>query len=343
MDAFLLVSYGAPEQKDEVVPFLENLFAGSSVGSSVGNNVGHNAPAERIKAAAGKYYDFSRQTGRFSPLNNECRSLIAGILRELTGTPGQKVPAIYWGNLFWHPRLEDTLDEMTRNGIRKAVCFVTSAFGSQASRERYVEAIESARSKVGPEAPTIEMLPLPFDHPLFLEAQADRLLEALAWTSLDAFATQPMKSPTKSPERPENDAFVFFTAHSILRSDANTSDYETQLTETCRLVAELCGPLPWELAWQSRGGGPSEDWLGPDIKDRITQIASEGRYRSVVVSPIGFFCENMETVRDLDLELGELCEKLKLGFARAQAVGASPKICRMICEMISRSNQSSNP
>ena len=308
MDAFLLVSYGAPERKDDVVPFLENLFAGK------------NVSRKRITAAAEKYDEFARQTGRFSPLNDECRSLIAGIRQDFVGTPA--APPIYWGNLFWHPRLDDTLAEMADDGVTRAVCFITSAFGSHASRQRYIEAVEAVRSNIAPGILEIVWLPLPFDHPLFLEAQADRLLEALAWAALDKFA-----------QSNENDIYVLFTAHSIPKSDTGVSEYVDQLTECARKIIELCGLLSWELIWQSRSAGCPDDWLGPDIKDRIREIDAEGRYRTVVVSPLGFFCENMETANDLDLELGKLCDELDLGFFRARAVGASPKICRMIREM----------
>lgn len=309
-EAFLLVSYGAPECREDVVPFLHKLFEG------------RNVPPKRIEAASEKYFEFARQTGRFSPLNEECRVLLDGIRREFDRNGDS--PPVYWGNLYWHPLLEDTVAEMARDGITRARCFATSAFDCLAGNRRYVDALEAARSTVGSSAPVLEKLSLPFDHPLFLEAQSDRLLEALAWTSMDF-------------SLPENNTFVFFTAHSVPRSDASVPDYISQLTRTCEAIDKNCGPLDWELAWQSRGGGTTDDWLGPDVKDRIRQFARknarEGRYRSIVVSPIGFFCENMETANDLDLEIGALCDELGLGFVRARAVGASPKICRMIREL----------
>lgn len=304
---FLLLSYGAPEGREDVVPFLEKLFEGK------------NVPPKRIEAAAEKYFQFARQTGHFSPLNEECRALLAGVLRELN-RKGDSRP-VYWGNLYWHPLLEDTVAEMARDGITHAHCFATSAFDCLAGNQYYVDALEAARSKVGPAAPILDKLPLPFDHPLFVEAQSDRLLEAMAWTSMD-FSIPPKKT------------FVFFTAHSIPSSDESVSNYVSQLTRTCEAINEKCGPLDWELVWQSRSGGVAGDWLGPDVKDRIRQVAQEGRYRSVVVSPIGFFCENMETVNDLDLEVGALCGELGIDFARARTVGAAPKICRMIRELI---------
>jgi ferrochelatase len=306
--ALLLVSYGSPEKKEDIVPFLKNLFAEKRV------------PPERIEAAAAKYEEYIRQTGHFSPLNEECRRLIAGIRQEWNQMETKPEPPIYWGNLFWYPLLNDTVAEMKRDGIRHALCFATSAFDSASSNERYTSALEQARQKAGTDAPVLERLPLPFNHPLFLEAQTDRLLEALAEVLLEEDA-KPL---------------ILFSAHSIPLVDAERSPYTEQLQWACRKVIDLSGTtIPWELVYQSRSG-PAIHWLGPDIRQRISEIGGKTdgtkQYQTVIVVPIGFFCENMETQNDLDLEAGRLCLELGLDFVRAKTVGADPKICRMIVQ-----------
>ena len=311
MQPLLLVSYGAPERQEEVVPFLNNLFAGK------------NISAERIAAAAQKYERFATRTGHYSPLNSECRKLIAGVRQEWQRM-GQDPPPIYWGNLFWHPLLTDTVAEMAQDGIKRAVCFATSAFDSPSGNHRYADALEAARQTVGANAPILEKLPLPFDHPLFIEAQADQLLEALTLT-------------LSQREREQADltgAVVLFSAHSIPLADAVRCRYVEQLQSTCRAVIEKSGTtLPWELVYQSRSG-VTEHWLGPDIKEHIHTLAMAGQCQSVIVSPIGFFCENMETEYDLDIEVGDCCAEQGLSYFRAKAVGAMPKICRLISTQI---------
>ena len=300
----LLVSYGAPERQEDVVPFLNNLFAGK------------NVPVERIAAAVQKYERFAAKTGYYSPLNAECRKLIAGVRQiepDLT---------IYWGNLFWHPLLTDTVAEMARDGVERAVCFATSAFDSPSGNRRYADALESARQAIGTSGgispPLIEKLPLSFDHPLFIEAQVECLKKATA-----------KSGGLTSPDPPT--AHILFSAHSIPLADAARCQYVQQLQSTCRAVIKKSGmPLPWELVYQSRSG-PAEHWLGPDIKDRIRELAATGQCQSVIVSPIGFFCENMETEYDLDIEVGECCAEWGLSFFRAKAVGAMPDICRLLC------------
>ena len=298
MDAFLLLSYGAPERKEEVVPFLRNVLAGK------------NVPSDRFDTAIEKYDELARRTGRFSPLNEECRALIAGIQREFNER-GSNIP-VYWGNLYWKPFLDDTVAEMSANGVHRAVCFATSAFDSPQGNRRYADALEAARRKIGPKVPVLDKLPLPFAHPLFVEAQADRVRSVLGERS----------TSTR----------ILFSAHAIPERDAADSQYISQLHATCRAVIDKIGTLPYELVFQSQSGRPASLWTGPDIKDRVREIAGEGRYCSIVVSPIGFFCENVETVWDLDQEVGELCASLGLGFTRVAAVGAMPKICRMIAD-----------
>ena len=309
MDAFLLLSYGAPEKREEVVPFLRNVLAGK------------NVPPNRLDAAAEMYYELARRTGRFSPLNEECRRLLAGISKEFN-EHGPKLD-VYWGNLYWKPFLEETVAEMNANGVRRAVCFATSAFDSPQGNHRYADALEAARRKIGPTAPVLDKLPLPFAHPLFVEAQADSLLSALAPILLD----EPFDGGRN------DDIRILFTAHSIPEQDAANSAYLGQLHATCRAVIDKIGAFPYELVFQSRSGRPTESWIGPDILDRVRGIAKECRCRSIVVSPIGFLCENFETFWDLDQEAAELCEELGLGFVRAEAVGAKSKICRMIREL----------
>jgi ferrochelatase len=127
---------------------------------------------------------------------------------------------------------------------------------------------------------------------------------------------------------------IFFSAHSIPLVDAARSNYVEQLQWTCRAVIEKsCTPFPWELVYQSRSG-PAEHWLGPDIMERIDELAMAGQVESVIVSPLGFFCENMETEYDLDVEIGEYCAIRGINFCRSKTVGVTPKICRLITEMM---------
>ena len=149
-DALLIVSFGGPERREDVIPFLENVLRG------------RNVPRERMLEVAEHYYHFD---GR-SPINDQNRALIAA-LRDAVRIP------IYWGNRNWHPLLADTVRQMRDDGIRRAIAFTTSAFGSYSGCRQYIENIARARMDVGEGAPEIFKI-RPFStHPLFLEAMAE--------------------------------------------------------------------------------------------------------------------------------------------------------------------------
>src|SRR5699024_11416428 len=111
-DALLVVSFGGPEKPADVVPFLSNVTAG------------RNIPVERLEEVGEHYYRF----GGRSPINDQCRALLQA-LREDFGRNGVDLP-IYWGNRNWHPYLGDTLARMNSDGVRRAICFITSAYAS---------------------------------------------------------------------------------------------------------------------------------------------------------------------------------------------------------------------
>ena len=128
-DAFLLVSFGGPEGRDDVMPFLRNVTAG------------RNIPAERLAAVAEHYYDF----GGVSPINGQCRDLLAAIDRSFAAA-AIDLP-LYWGNRNWQPYLAGTLGTMAGDGVRHAIAFATSAFSSFSGCRQYLEDIDRARAR----------------------------------------------------------------------------------------------------------------------------------------------------------------------------------------------------
>src|SRR5664279_862349 len=122
-DAFLLVSFGGPEQTEDVLPFLENVLRG------------RNVPRERMLQVAEHYYHF----GGMSPINDQNRVLIAALNEEFRAN-GIDLP-IYWGNRNWHPMLADTLQQMKADGVTRALAFATSAYSSYSSCRQYRENI----------------------------------------------------------------------------------------------------------------------------------------------------------------------------------------------------------
>jgi len=292
-DAILVVSFGGPEAPEDVVPFLENVTRGRGI------------PKERLEQVGEHYYLF----GGKSPINDQCRELIAALEPALSEA-GIDLP-VYWGNRNWHPMLEDTIQQMADDGITRALAFVTSATSSYSGCRQYREAIAAACAAVDG-APEVHKIRQYFDHPGFIEPMIDNVREALR------------AAPT---------ARLVFTAHSIPLSMASTSDYEAQLRESSRLVAEAVGSDDFDLVWQSRSGPPQVPWLDPDINDHLETLSAEGT-SAVIMVPIGFISDHMEVLYDLDTEAMATAERLGMTLVRAATVGTDARFVNAIVELI---------
>jgi ferrochelatase len=250
--------------------------------------------------------------GGVSPINERNRQLINALKQELE-TNGPNLP-IYWGNRNWHPLLPETVAQMARDGIKRALAFVTSGYSSYSSCRQYLENIEDARSAVGEQAPQIDKLRAFYNHPLFIEANV-----ANVRTAVDSLRNA----------KP----YLVFTAHSIPEAMAADADYTAQLTEASRLVAEAVGIENWQVVYQSRSGSPSQPWLGPDVCDYLKELHSSG-VLEVVIVPIGFVSDHMEVIYDLDVQARQVAKELGMRLARASTAGTHQSFLKMIRELI---------
>lgn len=298
-DAVLLVSFGGPEGPQDVLPFLENVLRGKQV------------PRQRMLEVAQHYARF----GGVSPLNAQNRKLISALQTELD-EHGPKLP-VYWGNRNWHPLLPATLEQMARDGRRRALAFFTSAYSSYSGCRQYRENIEAARAIVGPTAPEVDKLRVYFNHPGFIGPMSEQVGAALETIPADRRAA----------------ARVIYTAHSIPEAMAVQCRYQEQLAEAARLVSDTLGLAGYDVAYQSRSGPPQQPWLGPDIGDALRGLAAR-KVADVVIVPIGFLSDHVEILWDLDVEARALAETLGLKLVRAGTVGNHPRFVRMIRELI---------
>jgi ferrochelatase len=299
-EAILVVSFGGPESREDVIPFLENVLRGKSV------------PRERLLAVAEHYYHFDGK----SPINQQTRDLIAALKTELA-KHGPQLP-VYWGNRNWHPMLADTLLQMKQDGIQRALAFVTSAYSSYSGCRQYRENIARAQEDAGPAAPEIDKIRVFFNHPGFVDASEDRLREALQ----------------QIPPTARENVQIVYIAHSVPISMANSSDYVRQLEEVRKLASTRLGISNDALVYQSRSGTPSQPWLEPDILDHLREVNARNLASAVVLAPIGFISDHMEVLYDLDMEARHLCDELSLPMARAKTVGVHPKFISMNRELI---------
>jgi ferrochelatase len=297
-DALLYVSFGGPEGRDDVIPFLENVLRG------------RNVPRERMEAVAHHYDLFDG----VSPINAQNRRIIANLQDELRAH--QIDLPVYWGNRNWTPYLTDAMRQMRDDGITHALVFITSAFSSYSSCRQYREDIQRAREAIGEGAPEVAVLRKFYDHPGFIGPGREHLQAALE----------------QIPEERRADAHVVFTAHSIPVSMASHSRYVAQLEEAGRLVMGD-DPHPWRLVYQSRSGPPSQPWLEPDVVSHLRDLRAQG-VTDAVVLPIGFISDHIEVRYDLDIEAQEAAHAIGLNMVRAPTAGEHPAFAAMIREVI---------
>ncbi len=307
-DAILVLSFGGPEGRQDVIPFLENVLRG------------RNVPRARLEEVAEHYDHFDG----ISPLNAQNRALIAALRTELDAH-GPDLP-IYFGNRNWQPYLPDTLRQMAADGVQRALAFFTSAYSSYSGCRQYRENIMAAQAEVGASAPRVDKLRMFYNHPDFVGVNAENVRHALAQLPAQRRAAAP----------------ILFTAHSIPQSMAHGCQYEAQLAETMTLVmAELGIDNPYQLVYQSRSGPPQQPWLEPDVLEALLELHKQGN-SDLVLAPIGFISDHMEIMFDLDTEALEKANELGMTVIRAATVGTHPRFIRMIRDLIVERIESEN-
>ena len=302
-EAVLVVSFGGPEGPDEVIPFLDRVLAGRPV-------------PPPLKARIAKRYE---RFGGVSPINAHSREFIAALEGELAAN-GPDLP-VYWGNRNSAPLLADTVRRMAADGVGSAIAFVTSAFGCYSGCRQYRENLHRAVEDAGSPAIRIDKLRLCYNHPGFIAAVVDRVRSAMAGC--------------------EGKPALLFSAHSLPVAMAKHSDYTAQLREACALVAHALGEAAWHLAYQSNNARSGDPWLEPTVEGALATIRNAG-FEAALVVPIGFVCDHMEVVLDLDVEARECAEELGLRLHRAATVGSHPGYVAMVRQLIVE-RMSSNP
>jgi len=295
-DAVLMIGFGGPTRADEVRPFLDNVLGGRPI------------PRERYEEVV-HHYDL---LGGRSPYN-DLTTQQAKALREALAKKAARVPVAV-GMRNWEPYVANAMRTLADCGARRVLGFIMAAHRSEASFDRYQATVEDARKALGEAAPEV-VYPQPWhDHPLFTTAVASRAREAL--------------SRLDPPERSR--ARLIFTAHSIPLAMAQAGPYVEQLTQSARIVAADLGIDSWQFAYQSRSGSPRDAWLEPDIKDTLRNLDA----KSAVVMPIGFLCDHVEVLYDLDIEAAQVARDAGIRMERAPTVGDHPLFIEMMASIV---------
>ena len=296
-DAILLLAFGGPTCPEEIRPFLARVTKGIPI------------PSQRLEEVAHHY----EGVGGKSPLNEiTIRQALA--LQRLLTEKKIRLP-VYVGFRNASPFFAETLKQMADEGVKRALGFILSSHQTEASWDRYQKNISVDCAELGPRAPVFSYCDSWHDHPLFVQTWAELIKSSFEKTAAPAGAS------------------LIFTAHSLPAPMAAQSPYVKQLETSAHLIAARLNHERWSLAYQSRSGKPSDPWLEPNISQAIRDLAAQG-ITEVVVAPIGFVCDHVEILYDLDIEAKKIATDLGVNFIRASCPNDHPTFIRMIAEVI---------
>lgn len=294
----LMIAFGGPEKSEDIVPYLRRVTKGRRISE------------ERLQGVAEHY----ERLGGKSPLN-DLTFCQAKALEERLEAEGKPVP-VFVGMRNWHPFLTETLRKMNDQGHKTTVGLIMAAQQCDASWEQYQRDVEEAVKK---EQITIKIeYPEPvFDHPGVVEATVDQVRLCFK----------------KIPSDLRNGTMILFTAHSIPIRDPHQARYVNQLQQSCRRVAAALQHPRWNLCYQSRSGKPQDPWLEPDVNEAIQTLASRD-VKSIVAVPIGFLCDHVEVLHDLDTEARKTAMDAGVQFLRARTVSDDPRFIGALAERV---------
>ena len=305
-DSVLLVAFGGPtpgccQQYDsDACPGEAYCFVKGIVGPA-------KSQIERIKDISAHYV----KLGGFSPFN-ELTFGQAIALENTLKKRGLPLP-VYAGFRHWNPYLKEVIAEMAQKGHRKILGIIMAPHQSKVSWEWYQQTVKKGIEAIDGEKPTVDYLDPWYTHNGYVGAIAEII-------------------KTASGDKLER-AELVFTAHAIPQSAANTSPYTEQFEKTGEAVAREIGKTRFGLAYQSAVENSPIPWTQPDINDWIKAQKSKG-VDTIVASPIGFLCDHVEVLYDLDIEATETAAACDVDFIRAGTVGDHPKFISMLADFV---------
>jgi len=294
MIGVLVMAYGGPNSLDEVEPYLMDVRGGRLTAPEIIHEV-----RERYREIGGRSPILERTQGQATALEAALNS-------------SGKTFKTFVGMRHWRPYIKDTLAEMATAGVTRAVGLVMAPHYSRMSVGAYFKRVEESQSPV-------EIAPIERWHllPDYLEALADRVRAALGQFPAEIRAEVP----------------IIFTAHSLPQRILEWADpYPDELRATVAALMERLGPHPHMFAFQSAGMTP-DPWLGPDAGEVIARLARQG-HRHVLLAPIGFVCEHVEILYDVDIVFKRQAESLGVRLERIEMLNSAPPMINGLADLV---------
>jgi ferrochelatase len=216
----------------------------------------------------------------------------------------------------WHPFIKDTIQQMVHDGIRRVVAVSMAPQYSRLSVGAYRRALEAAQEELGVslEVTTVTSW---HDHPGLLQAYAERVQDACSQLS----------------EATRARLGIVFTAHSLpQRILAEGDPYPREVDRTAAGVAKLLGLTTREVAYQSQGA-TAEPWLGPTLDEIFARAAARGQ-RTLLLVPVGFVCDHVEILYDIDILAQKVAQEKGLHLMRSASLNTSPTFIEALARVV---------
>jgi len=295
----LLMAMGGPDSLENVEPFLRDVRGGRPT------------PAELVEEIRERY----RVTGGKSPAVGIIKE-VARKLEQRLNEPGGERYRVYVGLRHWHPFIQETYAELLRDDPEQVIGLCMAPQQSSLSTGAYQKKVEEARASLQGNCP-VSYVASWHRHPKLIAALVENIRQALLTFPADVRATVP----------------VLFTAHSLPeRIVAMKDPYPDEVRGTVEAVTNLLGQISTRFAYQSQGRS-GERWLGPTVEKAVEDLAREG-YRHVLVAPIGFLCDHVETLYDIDIELKQYAASRGIQLERMAMLNASPAIVETLASVL---------
>jgi ferrochelatase len=218
---------------------------------------------------------------------------------------GYNVP-VYLGMRHWSPWIKDAVGQMYLHGVDEAVALVMAPHYSKMSIGKYWNKIEEAQQMHGTDI-NFSFVDSWYKQPKFLQALENHVKAGLE----------------KFPADVRDQVKIVFTAHSLPERLKKMGDpYDDELKDNARLVAERLGDVDWMFSYQS-AAETGEPWLGPQIEDVVVDLAKQG-YKYMLVAPIGFVCDHVEILFDIDVEAKQIADEHGIQLERIESMNSTP-------------------
>jgi len=301
--AVLMMAYGTPDSTERIRCYLSDIRGGRPMSD------------EFVEEFRHRYDLVGGGTGKGSPLTLLTLDQARQTQTELKKR-GYDWP-VYVGMRHWSPWIKDAIMHMDLHGVEEAVCIVLAPHYSKFSIAKYWEKVNQAKEHIG------SNINFTFVDAWYNQPKFEQVVENHIRTTLETKFSVDVRDKVK----------LVFTAHSLPARLLKMGDpYDEQLKTNAEAIAKRLGDVDWMFSYQS-AAETGEPWLGPQIEDAVSDLADEG-YQHILIVPIGFVCDHVEILFDIDIEVQEIAKERNIQVERIESMNSDPIFIEAIADAL---------